>query len=84
MVEGAGFTGALSFIHLKEVRIDMNGDKKRGRPKLENAKSNIVNARLSRTDLDLLLFATNESGDTYSEIMRKALRFYVQMMKNKV
>lgn len=48
----------------------------RGRPRKDKTLCNIVKVRLDDDDFAQLLYHANERGDTYSEIVRKALRLY--------
>lgn len=73
-MEGAGYTGALLFKRKTwEVTWAMG---RRGRPKKDKTFGRIVNVRLSDEDFERLLAVTNTDGDTYSDVIRKALKFY--------
>ena len=61
------------------MREDM---KKRGRPKKDNTRDHQVKVRLSGDELGMILDRVNRTGDSYSGVMRKALRFYYRMAKN--
>ena len=54
---------------------------KRGRPKKDKTFGRIVNVRLSDEDFERLLCVTNTDGDTYSEVVRKALKLYFTLKK---
>lgn len=57
--------------------------KKRGRPKKEDSRSNIYRVRLNKFENEMMLSEVEKTGDSYSEILRKSLRYYYAMMKNK-
>ena len=56
-------------------------DKKRGRPEKEVRMDSRLVVRLSEDDYGKLQAKVNETGDTYSDVMRKALRLYYYMTK---
>jgi uncharacterized protein (DUF4415 family) len=54
-------------------------DKIVGRPKKENAKDKVVHVRLDEDDFGMILDVSTDTGESYSDIMRKALRFYYRL-----
>lgn len=54
-------------------------EKKRGRPEKDGKLDTRLVVRLSDDDYGKLQSKVNESGDTYSDVMRKALRLYYYM-----
>ena len=55
---------------------------KRGRPKKEVILGRTVNVRLSEEDFEKLFAVTQTDGETFSDVMRKALKFYYFARKN--
>lgn len=55
--------------------------KKRGRPKKENSKKKMLMVRLNDEDMGIVLANTFETGETYSDFVRKAVRFYDAIMR---
>lgn len=51
-------------------------EKKRGRPKKEFTRKHVVKVRLDDSEFKMLLRLANENGESYSEALRRALRFY--------
>lgn len=57
--------------------------KKRGRPRKDDSRTNVYKVRLNQFENEMMLSEVEKTGDSYSEILRKSLRFYYAMMKNK-
>ena len=47
-----------------------------GRPKSESSKNRAVKARLSEEEYSMMLEIQSETGELFSEFIRKAIRFY--------
>lgn len=73
-------TRALSFLFMKGEVLEMF-EKKRGRPEKEVRKDMTVRARLTPEEFRRLQAQVNETGETYSDVVRKALRVYYYMTK---
>lgn len=52
---------------------------KKGRPKKEKCKSHNLKIRLDDEEMEMLLNRSNDTGETYSDVIRKALKFYYFM-----
>lgn len=52
---------------------------KKGRPKKEKRKSHNLKIRLDDEEMEMLLNRSNDTGETYSDVIRKALKFYYFM-----
>lgn len=59
----------------------MEDVKRRGRPRKEDTKNNVFTVRLSEEDAALLMKNSFESGDSCSDYIRKAVRFYAFMTR---
>ena len=57
--------------------------KKRGRPCKDDSRKNVYKVRLNQFENEMMLSEVEKTGDSYSEILRKSLRFYYAMNKNK-
>ena len=60
-----------------------NVKRKRGRPRKDDSRTNIYKVRLNQFENEMMLSEVEKTGDSYSEILRKSLRFYYAMTKNK-
>lgn len=49
------------------------------RPKKENAKSDRLTIRLGKSDMDILFDVSCDTGETYVDIIRKALRVWYRL-----
>lgn len=61
----------------------MEEKRKRGRPRKESSRTNVYRVRLNKCEEDILLSEVEKTGETYSEILRKSLRFYYAMSKKR-
>lgn len=61
----------------------MEDVKRRGRPRKESSRTNVYRVRLNKCEEDILLSEVEKTGETYSEILRKSLRFYYAMSKKR-
>lgn len=61
----------------------MEDAKRRGRPRKESSRTNVYRVRLNKCEEDILLSEVEKTGETYSEILRKSLRFYYAMSKKR-
>lgn len=51
-------------------------EKKRGRPKNEFTRSHVIKVRLNDSEFGMLRKLAAENVESYSETLRRALRFY--------
>ena len=59
----------------------MNVLKKRGRPRTENSRSNMISIRLSKDERDMLDFICLKRNESPSDAMRQALRAQYNLAK---
>ena len=56
-------------------------NKRRGRPKTEVARTRRLETRINEEDYNDLLFLCNKTGMSKSDLLRKALREYIDRLK---
>lgn len=55
----------------------------RGRPKKENNRKKKIDVRVNEDEFEMILYFSNETGENYSDVVRKALRTYYNLKKNR-
>ena len=73
--------GRARYVYGRNCRKENWMKKRRGRPKTEVARTRRLETRINEEDYNDLLFLCNKTGMSKSDLLRKALREYIDRLK---